>query len=256
MRQLAGYLIGVALGLGGCGTGITSLTVDTTPACALETIAGGGNCGCDLLLPVDTTLLTGPNLLWPFGIHGGGHPEGHRGWDFLSNVVQDVIAPDDAIIVKFDDSVKDEDPLGTAPYLKLKCGIVMSFQPMRPDPSLVVSSRVRRGQKLGTLSPVIFGGYSLHIDTRVSAEVSTEGSICPIPFFNADRLAAMATLLAMASFNEKIAHTVNVSCADGTTSPIAFPAEPELCNARASAANAAALAACMSPASITNTGIW
>jgi hypothetical protein len=238
-----------------CGVGLSGLTIDQKATCTLESVAAGGNCGCDLLLPINPALLTGPSLIWPFGVHGGGHPEGHHGWDFLSNIGQDIIAPADGVLVKLDDGVKDEDPLGQGVYLKLRCGIIVSFQPMRLDASLSLGSFVRRGNKIGVTSPVVFGGYSTHFDTRVLAANPPDGVICSTPFFSSDKVALVTALIAPATYPEKVGHTVNVGCDNGSTSSITFPAENILCNARASAANTALLSACL-PSKISTGGIW
>lgn len=246
------WLIG-AWGLG-C-SGDDSAPQMPQPSCLLDTIQGGGNCGCDLQLPIDTTQLTGSNLLWPFGVHGGGHPEGHRGWDFLSDQVQNIVAPANGEIRYLDPSVHDEDPQGYGVYLALECGLVVSFQPMRLAPGLGVGSTVARGQVIGTLSPVVFGGYSLHFDTRTRTSNPPDGTICPSSFFGAPVNAAVTALIVGAHYPEKTAHTVALACDDQTIRNLDFPAESAICNAHASAANLAIFAACI-PSRADTMGYW
>lgn len=239
-------LVVLAVTVAGCGKN------SEQPSCELTEITAGGACGCDLQLPVDTTLQTGQYLLWPFGLHGGGHPEGHRGWDFVSDTQLSIYAPGAGTVVQFDTSVQDEDAEGTAPYIKLDCGVVVSFQPMRPDAAIKVGTHVTKGQRLGVMSPV-FGTYVVHFDTRTRADTPSEGTICPTAFFGPSPRAQMATLLAASDYTEKTAHVDSAQCNDGTTLSLNVAAEDQLCNARLPAAQAQQIKACMTS---NQAGVW
>ena len=151
---------------------------ETCATCPSSTISAGGDCGCAMQTPINLALVNG--TMWPFGVHGGGHPEGHRGWDFTATTALTISAPAPGTVVQFDNSVKDEDPLG----------VVTSFQPMRPDATIQVGSHVSQGQLTD----------------------GSTGAMCSTPFMPASAMAQLNAILASASYGEKIARTSSFAC--------------------------------------------
>lgn len=39
-----------------------------------------------MILPVPAAMVTHGEIIWPFGVRGGGHPQGHPGFDFNTDV--------------------------------------------------------------------------------------------------------------------------------------------------------------------------
>jgi hypothetical protein len=245
MKKLLAACLGLTLSLlvVNCSSNDSSSSCGACASCPNSTVSAGGDCGCAMKMPISLSAVNGS--LWPFGAHGGGHPEGHRGWDFTATSALNISAPAAGVVVKFDDSVKDEDPLGMGVYVKLDCGVVVSFQPMRPDASIQVGTRVTQGQLLGVMSPVFSHCCTVHFDTRVQMEDGSTGTICSSPFLSATDVSQLDAYLAGLSYSEKTARSSNFTCNGGATQAFALPAEDKLCNPATTGALHDALTACL-----------
>lgn len=156
--------------------------------------------------PVHLDELDG-DLLWPYGVHGGGHPEGHPGFDFYSSVQRDVYAPADGrVTLMIDNSIG-----GRNVYLNSN-GLMIKFDHLTPRDGLTAGTNLKRGEAFGKLT-LISGRYMIHFG--VTNGVS---DFCPARVLSAETLARLGmsasepgTIMSGATYSEK------------TT-------EPELCN--------------------------
>jgi hypothetical protein len=152
---------------------------------------------------IDMPILAGQGArvtfgLWPFGVHGGGHPEGHPGWDpeYAANV--EVRAAADGEIV----SIEDND---AGPGQK---NIEILHRPGRStvyhhvvdlEPGLAPGVTVVRGEPLGL--PADFGGGHrvIHFSVRSSID-----DVCPLGFLSASGAAIFDATWATAAYAEEL----------------------------------------------------
>lgn len=222
-------------------------------SCESETLMAGQTCGCpQLTLPIDMAHPVMPEgdaswlvNIWPFGVHGGGHPEGHPGWDFTLTADQPVLMPADGTVYEATPS-SAEDPQGVDVGIALACGLRLYFTPMRPDPSLVVAGKVlRRGDRLGSMA-IVNGRYFVHFGLASRARTPTSPTTaCPAVLFDSATTALMRALVDQSSFAEKLARTNQVACAGGEVQAFDLPAEGQLCNERLAEPTRSRLTACL-----------
>jgi hypothetical protein len=221
--------------------------------CDSDTLMSGGTCGCPLLtMPIDIDHLAVPSdgtalmvQMWPFGVHGGGHIEGHPGWDFTLTADQPVRMPADGTIYEATPS-SSEDPDGVDVAVALSCGLRIYFTPMRADTTVVTAGKVlHRGDVLGSMA-IVSGRYFVHfgLATR-AASPSSPTTACPGALFDASVLGQLRGFVDQSSYQEKLPRTTQVPCADGTSGSFDFPGEPLLCNARLDEGTRGRLATCL-----------
>lgn len=119
--------------------------------------------------------------VWPFGIHGGGHPEGHGGFDLELSPGAPVRAPIDGTIERREDN-------GTFPgqqdlALAADGGgryVQIGHLQAIPD-SVVPGARVVRGELLGHAGAVNGGEFHMiHFAVRVEGSTEPYGEECPL----------------------------------------------------------------------------
>jgi hypothetical protein len=227
-------------------------------------------------LPVDLAGFGDKGGLLPFGVHGGAHPEGHPGIDFLSDSADArgdmaVRAPFSADIV----SITPETGYPGSSCLVLDSACVeVNLCHVRLDPAqasaLKAGGSVARGQRLGTVGQAEGDTrYSLHFGTYSGSDAEP---VCPADFLDADtvrcRLGSEAggaapadcgyapgtvTWMGRSEYAERSPRLLSIPCADGGTQSFALPAENALCNSRLDAADRARLETCLGSAC---TGVW
>lgn len=221
-------------------------------------------------LPIDLADYAGRGMIWPHGVHGAAHPEGHPGIDF--NLTADsadlrVYAPISGEIVAT--TVEEDNPGASCLILDSAC-IQVNLCHIRMVAGLKEGSKVKRGQLLGTVVAIAEGGaYSLHLGTYVK---SGEQQVCPGDFLDPDTVrcrlgqslgqgapadcgphAGAMTLLGRSAYPETATRELTLTCSDSTRRTFTLPAETSLCAPRLPEETRKALEACMGPGC---AGVW
>lgn len=221
--------------------------------CSVKSLEKGGNCGCQIALPVNTALLVphGGTTIWPWGVHGEfGHQEGHPGIDFISTVSIPVYAVADGTVSKIEGPQLDEYvATSNVVYVQADCGIEYDYQPVVLDSSISVGTRVSRGQQIGVMAEMVApygpGRFSFHFDTRGEPSGSKYRSWCPATFVSPADQATLQAMVDASTYDEKVARTKSIACKDGSSRNFSYPAENKVCNAHLDSATAEALDACL-----------
>lgn len=128
----------------------------------------------ELDLPINRSDLANTKF-WPYGVHGGSHPEGHKGWDFKSSFAMNIMAPADAVVTDLSKNEK-------AGYdLKLSYSSMLSgsIQHIEPSADVKVGSKFKRGERLGVATETNPGLFVIHFDISVGTE-----KVCPYQFMS------------------------------------------------------------------------
>lgn len=220
--------------------------------------------------PVDLADFADKGLMWPHGVHGAAHPEGHPGMDFnLAAVSADlrVYAPITGEIVA---TTGEEDNPGSSCLILDSACIQVNLCHIRMEPGIREGSQVKRGQFLGTVVPVAKGGaYSLHFGTYVR---SGEQQVCPADFLDPDTVrcrlgrslggttpadcgphAGGITMMGRSDYPESMPRELTITCVDSTRKTFTLPAETSLCTPRLPEETRQAIEACMGPGC---AGVW
>lgn len=228
--------------------------------------------GARLALPLDLDGFAGKGSLWPFGAHGGSHPEGHPGVDFLVDSADarggiPVKASYTAEIVSI--TPETDNPGASCIVMDSAC-VEVNLCHVILDPALKPGVRVERGQTLGTVAlSAAEGRYSLHFGTYSGPDA---GLACPADFLPDDaalcrlglaaggeapascgNLSDTVTWMGRSRYVEAEARSMTVACADGSSQTFALPAEGGLCNAQLPASDRARMSACLGSAC---AGVW
>jgi hypothetical protein len=223
-------------------------------------------------LPFDLDDFDGKGSLWPFGAHGGPHPEGHPGIDFLIDSADaggglEVRASYSAEIVSI--TPETGNPGASCIVMDSAC-VQVNLCHVELDPALKPGDKVARGQRLGTAALIAAEGrYSLHFGTYAGPDADLA---CPADFLppetaecrlglaagsaapaSCGTLSDTVTWMLRSEYPEREARTMTVACADGTSRSFALPAERGLCNARLSPSDRARMDACLGSAC---AGVW
>ncbi|HJO26462.1 MAG TPA: peptidoglycan DD-metalloendopeptidase family protein [Planctomycetota bacterium] len=146
--------------------------------------------------------------LWPYGVHGGGHPEGHPGIDIEYAAGTSVLATTAGTISSI--GPNSHFPTMMDLMLEARTGVAVQYDHMGPvDPSITVGSTVLEGQVLGDAPS---GAHSaVHLALRLGVETT-----CPVPYFNAAGQSTFDALWDTAHYMEELVeplacNTVDVS---------------------------------------------
>ncbi|MDQ3000304.1 MAG: hypothetical protein M3Y08_03450 [Fibrobacterota bacterium] len=222
--------------------------------------------------PMDLDAFAVKGRLWPFGLHGGNHPEGHPGIDFIldsADVRGDIpiIASFSAVIISI--TPETDFPGNSCIVLDSAC-VEVNLCHVKLDPALKEGGSVKRGQKLGTLGLLTGEGrYSLHFGAYSGPDAKV---VCPADFLDPKTVRCRlglatgdkapedcgyapgtVTLMGRSEYDERFSRELSVTCADGTRHAFAFPEEASLCNARLSKADKARMETCLGNAC---AGVW
>jgi len=140
--------------------------------------------------------------LWPFGVHGGGHPEGHRGWDVEYAAGAKARAAADG-------TVSDIEPNSLRPDLSRvtvehRPGYHTVYDDLDMlEPDIVVGARVRAGDPLSTVGGFSSGSVS-HFHSTFSVRIGLD-DVCPGDYLNADGRSVFDTIWPGARYMEELA---------------------------------------------------
>ena len=222
--------------------------------------------------PVDLARYAGNGSLWPFGVHGGTHPEGHPGIDLLIDAADahgdiPVRASFSAEIMSI--TPETEFPGSSCIVLDSAC-VEVNLCHVALDPALKPGGKVKRGDKLGIVGLLASQNrYELHFGTYSGNDADLA---CPADFLDPDsvecRLGLAAggkaparcgyapgtvTLMGRSDYAERSARELSVKCVDGSTQVFLRPEENGLCNARFSDADRNRMNTCLGSAC---AGVW
>ena len=229
-------------------------------SCSYDDAVSASHCGCDVAAPLDLGASAGVVELWPFGVHAqSGHVEGHRGLDLITTThTIPVLSPVNGTVLSIDNSQDSSGSMvleyGSTPRfttITADCGLQVKFIPLLLDAGIVAGTRVTKGSRLGVLPELLppYGPnrWSTHfeIDAKPSPSDPALVAVCPAHLLSSSEVATLTDLLNASNYPEKVARTVNVSCDNGTTLSMTYPAENQLCNPRLDATSHSRLAGCV-----------
>lgn len=115
--------------------------ISTSPT--VKFIGNGASNELALELPFDHTLADlSTNVIWPYGVHGGGHPEGHPGIDMWMLPGTSITSATDGTVVMLE---------ATSLMIECRRGLLIQYEHLdNIDPSLAIGSIVTTGQYLAT----------------------------------------------------------------------------------------------------------
>jgi hypothetical protein len=243
-------------------------------SCQAPWQAGERSCadGARLDFPVDLDRFAVKGRVWPFGLHGGNHPEGHPGIDLILDSADALgeIAVKASFSAEIISITPETDFPGSSCIVLDSACVEVNLCHVKLDPLLKEGGSVKRGQKLGTLGLIPGEGrYSLHFGAYSGPDAEVA---CPADFLDPDtvrcRLGLSAggkapedcgyapgtvTLMGRSEYDERFSRELSVTCADGAKQAFAFSEETSLCNARLSKAERARMEACLGNAC---AGVW
>src|SRR4051812_9301014 len=121
-------------------------------ACRMPWQPAGRACadGASLALPIELDRFAGTGTLWPFGAHGGPHPEGHPGIDFLIDTadVRGTIAVRASYAAEIVSITPETDNPGASCIVMDSACVEVNLCHVVLDPSLRPGGKVARGQAL------------------------------------------------------------------------------------------------------------
>lgn len=148
-----------------------------------------------IILPLEPTanIMNSLSPVWPFGVHGGGHPEGHGGLDMMCDPACTVLAASSGIIseVKDDTFLKGGRKNITLIY---NSSTRMGYDHMYADSEISVGMEVARGQSLGIANMVHFGLW--HNNELVP--------VCPYDYLTPQAKAEFGPVFEKARYNEEL----------------------------------------------------
>jgi hypothetical protein len=138
--------------------------------------------------------------IWPYGVHGGGHPEGHPGWDFeyapgamvraaADGVVREITANTEIPGLPSQFDVRVQNRPGYRTHHDLMAAL---------EAGITVGAGVVTGQALGTA-----GNVGPFRETHFGLDRNA-GSVCPLSYLNASSLALFNSLWQTAAYEEEL----------------------------------------------------
>lgn len=135
--------------------------------------------------------------VWPFGVHGGGHPEGHPGWDFEYAAGRMVRAAAEGVVGEITVNGEFTDQVDVR--VQHRPGYRTHYDHIGAlEGGITVGVSVVAGQALGAAGNV--GTFNM---THFGLDRGTD-SICPLSYLNASGLALFDSLWQTAAYNEEL----------------------------------------------------
>jgi hypothetical protein len=243
-------------------------------SCQYPWTRGDRSCadGAKLDMPIDLTTFVDKGTILPFGIHGEVNPEGHAGMDFILDTAYakgeiEVRASFSAEILSI--TPESDYPGNSCLVLDSAC-IEVNLCHLHLDSNLKVGSKVRRGQRLGSVGLIKSEGkFNLHFGTYSGKDAELA---CPSDFLDPDTVRCILgmrqgeshpgncntifdgeTLLSQSHYPETLARELKLKCIDGSIQIFSLPAEIDFCAPRLSDKDRSRMYTCLGPAC---SGIW
>ncbi|MFO1265304.1 MAG: hypothetical protein U1F67_00020 [Rubrivivax sp.] len=170
------------------------LAASVLAACAGRSVSAGAS--PPIALPIAIADLRSERYgIWPFGIHGGGHPEGHGGFDFELCAPAAIRAPLDGVIARRSDNetfAGQQDLCIEAGELRVQIGHLRDI----PD-QCRAGAMVKRGDLLGRPGAVNDGEFHMiHFAVQRDGSPEPYGEEGPLSTFAAADARALETFYA------------------------------------------------------------
>lgn len=136
--------------------------------------------------------------LWPFGVHGGGHPEGHPGWDVEFTAGAQVHAAADGTVASIEPN--DGFPGQQNVTIQHRPGYATRYDHLTNlQPGIVVGASVADGDVLGDPGSFAPGFHAVHFALTEFTE-----SVCPTPALTPTAQTLFDSIWADAAYNEEL----------------------------------------------------
>ncbi len=139
--------------------------------------------------------------LWPFGAHGGGHPEGHPGWDVVYKAGAKAVAAADGTVV--DIKPNTYHPGEWSISVQLRPGHFTRYDDLAAvEPGITVGTHVHTGDPLGAPSEYPIGALSyfmIHFALNIHAQ-----TVCPAGYLNAEGQTLFDDIWQTAAYGEML----------------------------------------------------
>ncbi len=152
---------------------------------------------------------------WPFGLHGGGHPEdGHGGIDFEYTTGALAYAAEAGEIVAI--YPNDHDPSLTQwdVYQQVRTGIQVQYGHILDPPLVSVGDVVAQGDPIG--SPTQQSG-DVHSSIHFAVHFEGASDVCPVDWFDAAAAADWSTIWPACHYSEELCEPF--ACNDRNAAP-------------------------------------
>ena len=148
--------------------------------------------------PLDSA--TTGQVIWPYGVQGGGHPNGHPGIDFQTVEGASIFAAATARVYKIEDDFTDGSAnklvmLETGSYQIVYTGNLMNL-------TIAAGDIVVKGQKfadLGRFSPRTSSCF-MHFGMNSNSQ---QAAVCPYGFFTPEAQRQLDALFALTTYTEQ-----------------------------------------------------
>lgn len=134
--------------------------------------------------------------LWPFGVHGGGHPEGHQGWDVEYAAGAQVRAAAGGVVTGI--APNDDFPGQFNITIEHRPGISTRYDHVT-NPAVAVDAPVSAGAVLGDPGSFAPGFFAVHF-----ALVHLTGSVCPSDSLSPAAQTLFDSIWLNAAYNEEL----------------------------------------------------
>ncbi len=135
--------------------------------------------------------------IWPYGVHGGGHPEGHSGWDFEYVPGAKVRAAADGLVKEI--KTDTEFPGQFDVRIQHRPGYLTEYDTVGEiEAGVAAGVSVIAGQALGAAGDV--GPFN---STHFGVDRNT-GSVCPLDYLNVSGLALFNVVWQTAAYEEEL----------------------------------------------------
>ncbi len=140
--------------------------------------------------------------LWPFGVHGGGHPEGHPGWDLEYTTGAKVRAAADGVVSFMMPNMQHPELHLTSVFVRHRPGYSTLYDHIAVlEPGIVVGAAVHAGDPIGTPgSPSSALIDHNHFDLWLGLTPT-----CPLDYLHAVGRAVFDAIWSTARYQEELA---------------------------------------------------
>jgi len=146
--------------------------------------------------------------IWPYGVHGGSHPEGHQGIDIEFAAGASTLAATDGTVTYLERN--STFPARWDLILAARPGVNVQYDHMgTPDPAIAVGATVVRGQVLGT------DANSIHVHLAL---VASSENACPLDFLSSAGQTTFNSLWPSAFYREELVEPLPCN-----PHPVTFP---------------------------------
>ncbi len=139
--------------------------------------------------------------LWPYGAHGGGHPEGHGGWDVEFAMGAKARAVADGVVVSID---LDPDWNQYAVAIRHRPGVQTETGHLQDvAPGIAVGTSVARGDVIGTAGTIDNDPANIYYQVHFALRFGTDTQ-CPGAWLSTAGQTVLDTIWATAEYDDEL----------------------------------------------------